>query len=229
MEDLEGCYVLRLADGSFAKVADITEDHRSFYVVDNDGFDLFKQIGARCLISPTALDMEIMNRLQLVSNFNVRRLDGPAIGQLLRTVIPRRNIKTFPESNSQWLTAVYQYVISKSLECDFYQYLPMLPLSNKPNVFVSMKFWNNKRLLPPIEDLNTRRIIDQFPDLFVLASLEFEPMRKLASATSAQRFMDYLYSLVKNDMTQLERKFHDKGIFTHSDIQVNLKVVVLIA
>ena len=41
VEDLEGCYVLRLANDSFAKVARITENDNIFYVIDKDGFDLF--------------------------------------------------------------------------------------------------------------------------------------------------------------------------------------------
>ena len=44
VEDLDGCYVLRLADGSFAKIVRITENENIFYIADKDGFDLFKQI-----------------------------------------------------------------------------------------------------------------------------------------------------------------------------------------
>ena len=230
VEDLERCYVLRLANDSFAKVARITENDNIFYVIDKDGFDLFEQLGSRCLISPNIFDQEVTKKLKLLPGFNVHPFDDVAIGQLLRRNIQLRRVVTFTENESQWLTAIYRYVISHHLDCDFYQDLPTLLLSNKPNTFVSINFWNNRRLMPPIEGPGTRRITNKFLDLFILANLEFEPMNNLVTTTSAERFIDYLYHAAKNDLMRIERIFRDRGIVGDSYIQINTeKKFVLIA
>ena len=86
---------MRLANDSFAKVARITENDNIFYVIDKDGFDLFEQLGSRCLISPNIFDEEVTKKLKLLPGFNVRPFDDVAIGQLLRRNIQLRRITTF--------------------------------------------------------------------------------------------------------------------------------------
>lgn len=221
MDDLDGCYVLRLADDSVVKVKSIRKfgSSRCFYIVDNEGFDLFKDIEGGFLISPAVLDMEITNRLQLQPTFNVRKISGSVIDMLVKKQVGTGRIKTFPDIESAWLAGVYKYITSHKLSVEFYQKRPMLPLSNKPNTFVSMEFLNDSSLLPPINDPSQRRITDKFPDLHILVNLDFEPVKQLFTASSADRFLEYLYTL-RASGKDLEKIFRDTALVSDLDTEV---------
>ena len=220
IEDLEGCYVLRLADNSVVKVKALSKFGRSFYIVDKEEFDLFKSLEGAFLISPAVFDMEITNRLRLQSTFNVCKIDGAIIDVLVKNQVRAERIRTFTDSQSEWLAGVYKYVTSRKLSVSFYQRRPMLPLSNKKNTFVSMEFLDDSRLLPTINDPNQRRITDKFPDLHILANLDFEPMKQLFTASSADRFLGYLYNLVRENGQDLEEIFRDKNLVSDLDTEV---------
>lgn len=221
MEDLDGCYVLRLADDSVVKVKSIPKigSPRCFYIIDNKGFNLFKDIEGSSLISPAVLDMEITNRLQLQPTFNVRKISGSVIDILVKSKVRTGRIRTFTESESVWLAGVYKYITSHKVLVEFYQKHPMLPLSNKPNTFISMEFLNDSSLLPPINGPSQRRITDKFPDLHILADRNFEPVKQLFTASSADRFLEYLFALRESGQ-DLEEIFRDKALVSDLDTEV---------
>jgi hypothetical protein len=192
---------------------------KTLYIIDKEGFDLFKYVRASCLISPNVLEREIADQLRLLPTFNVGRLDGQIISLLLEEKVRAQGVSTFKESQSIWVAAVYKYVTSRNLSVDSYQKLPLLPLSNKRNTFISMGFWKDPRLLPPINNTNLRKITDQFSDIHLLSNLDFKAMSELATATSAERFLDYLYHLVHADCSALEKIFRERNLTSASNIQ----------
>ena len=83
--------------------------------------------------------------------------------------------------------------------------------------------------MPPIDDPGIRGILlISFLDLCILANLEYEPLRKLITATSAERFLDYLYYLVQNDnISKIEQIFRTKRITSNSNIEVLPGIIYL--
>jgi hypothetical protein len=211
--NLEGCHILRVADNQIKKIAKSgslcgLRSSKNLYIVDKDGFNLFKSLSADSIISPAVVDKDVLTRLGLDSSFNVREVDGTVIDKFLRpTLGGDDNLRTYKDGESRWLLALYNYVTSRKFKVASYEKHPMLPLSNKGRTFVSMEFWNDPRLLPPINDQNQRRIIDQFPELHILANLNLIEMKQRASATSAQRFLAYLNTLAQGDLRAVERIF----------------------
>jgi hypothetical protein len=227
IETLIGCNILRLANGKFAKVAENATlcglgRAKPLYIVDEQGYNLFKTISPDGIISPVVLDKDVLNKLKLGESFNVCHMDGAVIDLLLKPRLGAEiDVKTFNLAESAWLTLLYDHVCTRKFTVTCYERHAIIPLSNKGgNTFVSMAFWNDPRLLPPVNDLNQRQIIDQFPNLHILANLNLVDMRRRATVDSAQRFLGYLYSLTHEDFRAVEKMFRDKGLITDSNIEV---------
>lgn len=234
IESLIGCYILRLANGRFAKVAENVTlcglgRPKPLYIVNELGFNLFKTISPDSIISPAVLDKDVLNQLVLDANFNVRHMDGAVIDLLLKPRLGAEiDVKTFNDAESAWLKGLYDHVCARKFTVACYERHAILPLSNQGGkTFVSMAFWNDPRLLPPVNDLNQRQIIDQFPNLHILANLNLEEMRRRATVDSAQRFLGYLYSLTHEDFRAVEKMFRDKGLITDSNIEVRPPTIFL--
>ena len=231
---LDGCYILRRVDGKIAKIA---KDGAVFglrrakrmLVVDREGLRLFKDLGADCIISPAILDTDVLGLLELEPTYNVRMLDGTAIDIFLRSVFSTEaTVKTFNKGESAWLYGLYNFVNARKFTVTSYEHHPMLPLSNKGGrTFVSMAFWNDPRLLPPVNDPSQRQIIEQFPDLHVLVNLNLEAMKKRVTASAAHCFLLYLYIVVRDESDDggaVERLFREKRLVTGSNIDVRAQL-----
>ena len=228
VKDLEGCRILRLDDGKLAKVSQsLTPCLAKYrYLIDAEGYALFKTIGQGCLISPRVLTWEMSNGLQLQLTFNVQRIDGSVLDRLLKALPITEHIRTFPENNSAWMNDLYKYVISRKFSVDSYQTFPMLPLT-KRNTFVSMKAWNQLRVLPPATDVQLREICDALPDFYVLEDLKFEAMAKQVTVSDKERFLDCLYQLVKGDCKDVEEWLRKR--LTLNQLEVNFRKQFLIS
>jgi len=222
IDALVGCYILRRIDGKITKVAkDGTacglRRAKRMYVTDQDGLKLFKDIAADCIISPRVLDRDVLARLDLEPTCNVSRLDGAAVDLLLGSVFSGEGlVRTFSKEESEWLSRLYDYVTSRRFIVSSYNGNPMLPLSNKGGqTFVSIAFWNDPRLLPPVHDQNQRRIIEQFPDLYILANLNLDAIKARVTVSAAHCFLLYLYILVrdKSDVdTAVDKLLQEKNL-----------------
>ena len=231
IETLKGCYILRLADGKIAKIAKNGDlcglrSAKGLYIVDKEGLRLFKALGADCIISPDVVDKDVLARLELEDTINVRQVNSTVVEMFLQSTLgEEENVRTYNDTESAWLLALYNYVNAHKFTVTSYETHPMLPLSNKGGkTFVSIKFWNDPKLLPPITDPNHRRITEQFPDIHILANLDLPAMNQLVTTTSAQRFLEFLYSLVKGDARALEMLLQQKKLLTDSSIEVQTQL-----
>jgi hypothetical protein len=219
---LEGCYAFRLSDGTIPKIVQNPTSRKSaqvktLFVVDRVGYDLFKTL-CPSLVRPAFI--EITDHLNLDSSTNIRNLDNDTIGLLVKGRIGKHGLKHFIPEEAKWVTAVYNYITSRNVWVDFYKTLPILPLSNKQNIFVAMDFWKEPSLLPPIGEDSVRRIVNQFDDILVRADVKLEAARKEAISSSADRFLDYLHNLVKGRWLELDHMFRSKGLTSDSHRQV---------
>jgi hypothetical protein len=227
IQTVHGCYILRLANGNVTKIDESSNklcglrSAKNLYIVDREGFDIFKDMAPDCIVTPAVVDKDVLNRWDLHTGTNVRQLDGTVVDSLLKSRISvEENVKSFNDAEIAWLLALYKYVNTQKFTVASYKRHPMLPLSNKHTTFVSMAFWEDPRLLPPIDDGKQRQITDQFPDLHILADLNLEAMKQLATVPSSQRFLRYLYNLVNGNCPALEQIFRDKNLTTDSIIEV---------
>ena len=78
----------------------------------------------------------------------------------------------------------------------------MLPLT-KRNTFVSMRAWNQLRIMPPTSGV-LKEICDVLPDFHVLADLKLEAMVKQVTVSNTERFLDCLYQLVEGECAAVE-------------------------
>ena len=151
---------------------------------------------------------------------NVSNLDSDTIGLLVKHKIGTQQVKEFNPNDNRWVAAVYNYITSRNLWVEFYRTLPILPLSNKQNTYVAMDFWREPSLLPPINDDNVRRIVNQFDEIHVRADLKLENARKQAISSSEDRFLDYLYNEVKGRWIELDEMFRSKDLTSDAHRQV---------
>ena len=204
VKDLEGCRILRLDDGKLTKVSQSLTPCLSKYryLINEEGFALFRTIGQGCLISPKVLTREMASGLQLQLTFNVQQFDGSVVDRLLKPLPITGNIREFPDKNSAWIYDLYNYVISQKYSVNSYQTFPMLPLT-KRNTFVSMRAWNQLRIMPPTSGV-LKEICDVLPDFHVLADLKLEAMVKQVTVSNTERFLDCLYQLVEGECAAVE-------------------------
>lgn len=223
---LEGCYAFRLSNRTVPKIQNPTSRQSTpvkiIFVVDEVGYGLFNSLNPS-LIRPAFI--EITNRLKLDPSMNVRALDSNTIGLLVKNTIGAQRLKAFSPTESLWVAAVYKYITSQKLWADVYRTLPILPISNKQNTFVSMDYWKQPLLLPPIDDDTLRRIVNQFDDIHIRADMRLECARAETISSSASRFLSYLHNLVKERWTELDQIFRSKNLVSDSNRQVQIFII----
>jgi hypothetical protein len=221
IKTLEGCYAFRLSDGTVPKIVQNPTSRQStvktVFIVDRMGYDLFNALNPS-LVRPAFI--EITDHLKLDSSMNVGNLDSDTIGLLVKHKIGTQRMKEFNPNDNGWVAAAYNYITSRNLWVDFYRTLPILPLSNKQNTYVAMDFWREPSLLPPINDDNVRRIVNQFDEIHVRADLKLENSRKQAIPSSEGQFLDYLYHKVKGRWIELDEMFRSKDLTSDGHRQV---------
>jgi hypothetical protein len=213
MDELNGCRILPCDNGKLAKVTHsptlCLAKRKYRYITNNDGFRLFKDIGQGCLISPTVLSRNEAFVLKPTPFYSVQYLEGAIIDRLLEVKSLPANINTFTQPESKWVTDVYQYVTLSKFYVNFYETLPMVPLTRE-HTFVSINAWNTLRIMPPIEDLDLLKICDLLPEFYVLADLNLQTMATQVKVTDKERFLECLHRLVDGDGPSVEKLLSKK-------------------
>lgn len=198
ISELEGCRVLRLQDGKLWKVETGTEsclpcaNTNVRYCIDKEGFDIFKHIPSGYLISPTVLPWTLALKLTLTPTSNVQRFDGSVVDRLLRMEPSRSElIDTYSDEKSAWVSSVYEYVSSRGLSVASFLTRPMIPVLKK-NTFISIRGWHSLRVIPPADNNDMRRICAKLPDFHILANLQFQPLKAVATLGSGEQFLQCL-------------------------------------
>jgi hypothetical protein len=226
LDELVGCRLLPLDNGQLGKFTKhltlclATRKYR--YLVDKEGFELFKDIGQGLLISPSVLNRDKAASLQIQPTFSVQHLDGTVIDRFLRVKYQPKDIQTFSGDESQWLCNVYKYITYRNLTVTSYETFPMVPLT-MPNTFVSIKAWKTLRIMPPIDDAEMKYICDRLPEFYVLPNILLQSMAMEIKCTVEERFLDCLYRLVEGEGTAVEKWFR-KNLEPHH-LKVHRKAV----
>lgn len=116
ISESEGCRILRLQDGKLWKFQDESESTDVCYFINQEGFDIFKDIASGCLICPAVLQWDIAIRLKITRTCNVQRFDASVVDRLLRkSPLSPGLIETYSEEKSERVSSVYSYVSSRGL------------------------------------------------------------------------------------------------------------------
>lgn len=81
----------------------------------------------------------------------------------------------------------------------------MIPTLKK-NTFISMKAWNNLRIMSPIEDNAMSRVCDRLPDFHILANLDFQPLKTVAKVSYGKQLLQCLLKIPKDKLENLFRE-----------------------
>jgi hypothetical protein len=209
VSELIECRILRLQDGRLWKMRDRVGSCLPFgqttgvrYVIDREGFELFKHISSGCLIVPTVLSLNVASRLALTPTFNVQIFDGRNIDGLLQGRAGL--IETYGDGQSDWLASVYKYACRRDLTLSKVDTHPMIPTS-KRNTFVSMAAWNKLRIMPPldVQDDVMRRICDRLPGVHVLLNLNYRPLHQIANVDCRKQLLQCLSQFPKQALEKL--------------------------
>lgn len=209
LKDLEGCRILPLDNGQLWKVEHSSSSQclpvspKACYFIDTAGFELFKNISGGCLISPTVLDWEFANRLSVVPGLNVQRFGGSVVDRFLKKSTKSDMIKTFSDTESQWVRSVYKYVVSRSLEVESFQTLPMIPLLQR-NTYISLKAWVHLPIMPPIQRPEMQRVCERLQGLHMLENLNFGPMKTLVTVSDLEQLLHCLHRLCQWNHKKVE-------------------------
>jgi hypothetical protein len=217
---LDKCCVLRLGNGKLARIQQ--SRNKIYYVVDAEGYDLFKDVVAANLIRPSFLNLDTPRHLALPI-LNVEQISATAIDLFVEKKLKSKLIETYSSKDSEWIERVSAYVFSKGFNVKFYETLPTLPVSN-PNTFVSLQAWDRLPILPPIPNYDGYErfgeIAHLLPDLYVLRDVKYPPLlKKIQDCLFADRFLRCLYLMVKGNCSDLEPLFLKK--MTKSQLSVS--------
>lgn len=213
-DDVSGlieCRILRLQDGKLWKIRDGVGCCLPFgqttgvrYVIDREGFELFKHISSGCFIVPTVLSLAVASRLTLTPTCNVQIFDGRHVDGLLQGRAGL--LETYGDGQSDWLASVYKYVCWRDLTLSRFETHPMIPTSRR-NTFVSINAWNKLRVMPPLdfEDGVMRRICHRLPDVHVLLNLNYRPLRQIANVDGRTQLLECLSQFPKQILEKLLR------------------------
>jgi len=169
--DLVNCVALRNGRGEMMEIP--APGTNELHIIDESGFNLFKDISGRHLIKPSILSGTVRNLL-LNNNgaLNIKAMVAGVVDRSVEHKIQRgNNTKQLTESESEWINMVWRYVYGNKFDVSFFNDCPTIPLLPEDRrVFVSRKGLRSLPIMPPQTSHDIRRICEHIPGVFFLAS-----------------------------------------------------------
>ena len=211
LDCLDGCRILRLGNGKLGRIEQSQTE--IYYIVDIEGYEIFKDIVADHLVRPSFLHPGISAGWAL-PKLNIQRVSAAAIDCFVQKKLKPQLINTYSSEDTEWIKRVSAYVSSKNYDVNFYRTLPTLRVLNS-NTFVSLEAWDSLPILPPIRNSNNymhfSRIADSLPGIYVLSDMKYPPLaQKVRDCQFTDRFLDSLYLMVNGKCSDLENLFREK-------------------
>jgi hypothetical protein len=226
-DNLIGCYGLRTSSRAIQKFDRLQPPNEEIVanIVDEIGFELFKNTHGDSLIKPCFLSDKTSKILEQDQRLNIRRLGGRDIDRFVGQIIPNNEIMLLSAQTKKWLTKLWDYIFKMGFTVSFYKSRPTLPLLEPGETchFASLNGLKNQPIMPSQMPSDLRRLYLQIPGMFRLAPINLDAVSTFTAEWDCdERFLQCLGLIVREDTPKLTMLLRTN---VH---QTDLKVVSLV-